>query len=225
MGKDPAFLFYPNDFTSGTRFMTDEQVGKYIRLLCAQFDLGHLKESYMLKICGSYDEEIFSKFEKDGEGRFFNERLEEEASKRKAYSESRRKNRSHMNNICKSYVPHMENENENENRIEDKRREESMREEKRDGGRKAKEILAFLNEKMGRNYRMVETNLKLIEARLESGISFQSLKSIIAKKCREWKDDPKMNLYLRPETLFNKTKCEQYYGELFNQENENDKSV
>lgn len=48
MAKDPAFLFYPNDFTSGTRFFTDEQVGKYIRLLCAQFDCGHLKESDMI---------------------------------------------------------------------------------------------------------------------------------------------------------------------------------
>ena len=44
MAKDPAFLFYPSDFLTGTMFMTDEQVGKYIRLLCAQHQKGHLCE-------------------------------------------------------------------------------------------------------------------------------------------------------------------------------------
>ena len=34
MAKDPAVLFYTNDFLSRTFTMTDEQVGKYIRLLC-----------------------------------------------------------------------------------------------------------------------------------------------------------------------------------------------
>jgi len=31
--KDPAVLFYTQDFLTGTFTMTDEQVGKYIRLL------------------------------------------------------------------------------------------------------------------------------------------------------------------------------------------------
>lgn len=127
MAKDPAFLFYPNDFISGTRFMSDEQVGKLIRLLCAQFDLGHLKESHMLNICKSYDEDVFSKFEIDSEGRFYNKRLELEAYKRKAYNESRRKNRSHMNNICRSYVPHMEDEDVNRDINRNKKDKESVR--------------------------------------------------------------------------------------------------
>ena len=32
--KDPAFLFYSNDFLSGTYLMNDEQVGKYIEIIC-----------------------------------------------------------------------------------------------------------------------------------------------------------------------------------------------
>jgi hypothetical protein len=47
----------------------------------------------MLKICGTYDDEVFTKFTKDENGLYFNERLEMEANKRKAYSESRRANR------------------------------------------------------------------------------------------------------------------------------------
>lgn len=121
--KDPAFLFYSSDFLSGTMLMTDEDVGKYIRLLCLQHQKGHLKEKEMLNICKGFNEDIFSKFKKDEEGNYYNERLEYEANKRKAYSESRRNNRKKkektyeedMKNICNSYVKHMGNENENIN--------------------------------------------------------------------------------------------------------------
>ena len=40
MAKDPAFLFYTSDFLTGTMFMTNEQVGIYIRLLCSQHQHG-----------------------------------------------------------------------------------------------------------------------------------------------------------------------------------------
>lgn len=120
--KDPAFLFYSNDFLSGTMLMTDEETGQYIKLLCLQHQKGHLKEKDMLNICKSYNEEIFSKFKKDKDGNYYNERLEYEVNKRKAYSESRRNNRrkketyeKDMKNICNSYEEHMENENVNEN--------------------------------------------------------------------------------------------------------------
>lgn len=131
MSKDPAFLFYTSDFLIGTSFLTNEQIGKYIRLLCHQHQNGHLKEKDMLKICETYDEDIFEKFEKDENGLFFNVRLDEEIFKRKAYSESRRNNRKKkethekdMLNISKTYDEHMENENENEivNKKENKSR-------------------------------------------------------------------------------------------------------
>lgn len=136
MAKDPAFLFYSDNFMSGTMFFTDEQVGKYIRLLCAQHLTGHLSEKHMLKICGTYDEDIWSKFQRDGAGLFFQPRLEMEIQRRKNYSQSRRKNRQSPDNqiiepinppkpdeiICQSYdttyVNHMENETGNENEIE-----------------------------------------------------------------------------------------------------------
>ena len=115
MSKDPAFLFYSSDFLTGTALMSDEQVGKYIKLLCYQHQKGHLTERDMLKICSTHDEDIFSKFEKDENGLYYNVRLQQEVEKRKAYSESRRQNRikKDMNNISNSYDKHMENENEN----------------------------------------------------------------------------------------------------------------
>ena len=122
MSKDPAFLFYSSDFLTGTMFLTDEQVGKFVRLLCLQHQKGHLRKKDMLKICETYDEDIFDKFKKDENDLYYNERLEAETNRRKAYSESRRNNRkkkveSSVKNTSKTYVKHMETETENENRI------------------------------------------------------------------------------------------------------------
>jgi len=116
MSKDPAFLFYSSDFLTGTFTLTNEQVGKYVRLLCLQHQKYLLTEKDMLNICQSYDEDIFLKFELE-DGLYYNKRLREESIKRKEYSESRKNNRKKkdMINISKTYDPHMENENENIN--------------------------------------------------------------------------------------------------------------
>ena len=90
MAKDPAVLFYTNDFLSGTFTMTDEQVGKYIRLLCLQHQKGKLTEKDMLHICNTYDEDIYSKFVNE-DGLYYNKRMYDESEKRKRYSESRKK--------------------------------------------------------------------------------------------------------------------------------------
>ena len=119
MSKDPAFLFYSSDFLTGTMFLTNEQIGIFIRLLCVQHQKGRLREKDMLKICKTYDEDVFEMFTKDDENLFYNERLEAEVNKRKAYSESRRNNRKNKTtppkNTSLTFVKHMENENENEN--------------------------------------------------------------------------------------------------------------
>jgi uncharacterized protein YdaU (DUF1376 family) len=125
MAKDPAFLFYPNDFDAATKFFSHEQVGAYIRLLIAQFQHGRLTQKQFLHIAGCDDPELMAKFKTDEEGKFYNERLESEISKRKRFSESRRKNvqnryktdTSVATSVATSVV-HMENENENENQPE-----------------------------------------------------------------------------------------------------------
>lgn len=108
--KNPAFLFYSSDFLTGVRLMTYEEIGKYITLLCLQHQQGHLSEDDMDAICGVYIPRIYSKFQQDSDGKYFNNRLEIEGIKRAKYTESRRQNRSK-----KTYVKHMENENVNEN--------------------------------------------------------------------------------------------------------------
>lgn len=93
MAKDPAVLLYTSDFLTGTFTMTNEQVGKYIKLLCIQHQKGGLTESELLSVCGGKkDDIIFDKFKYE-DGKFFNERMRLESEKRKSYVESRRNSR------------------------------------------------------------------------------------------------------------------------------------
>ena len=85
----------------------------------------------------------------------------------------------------------------------------------------AKEVLAWLNEKTGKNFRPVDVNLSMIVARLRSGILPGQLKAIITRKVREWATDEDKAKYLRPATLFGRMKCEQYLGELPRMEDPN----
>jgi len=75
------------------------------------------------------------------------------------------------------------------------------------------QVLEWLNHKAGKNFRPVEANLGLIRARLKDGLAVWQLKAIVSTKVDAWKGT-EMAHYLRPSTLFNKTKCEQYVGEL-----------
>ena len=132
MSKDPAFLFYSSDFLTGTMFLSNEQVGKFIRLLCVQHQKGRLSEKHMLSICKAYDSEIFEMFLKDEQGLFYNERLEIEKNKRKSHSEKQRANVMKRWNKDTNVIPNKqngntvvipledENENENENVIKNK---------------------------------------------------------------------------------------------------------
>ena len=115
MAKDPAVLFYTSDFLSGTFTMTNEQVGKYIKLLCLQHQKGPLTERDMLSVCQSYDEDIYVKFEYL-DNHYVNIRMQTESIRRKSYSESRKNNRlkPKEENISISYDNHMETETETE---------------------------------------------------------------------------------------------------------------
>ena len=114
MAKDPAVLFYTSDFLSGTFTMDNEQVGKYIRLLCLQHQKGKLSEKDMLSICKAYDNEIWDKFKVE-DGLYYNERMFNETIRRQKFSESRRNNaKSHKKeSTSEAYAEHMETETEN----------------------------------------------------------------------------------------------------------------
>jgi len=121
--KDPAVLWYWNDWNGGTCTFSRHIKGCYMDLLSAQFNSGPLSLEEIKTVLGN-DFAVWGalskKFKQTPEGLFFNERLEVEKNKRKAYSASRKKNlegkKSDMDKDINPHMGvHMENENENVN--------------------------------------------------------------------------------------------------------------
>jgi uncharacterized protein YdaU (DUF1376 family) len=117
MAKDPAFLFYPNDYLGGTMGMTFEEKGAYIELLMVQFNRGHMTTHMIGQTVGQLWDNIKDKFIQDDKGLWYNIRLDEEKQKRMAYTASRRNNIKGENQHTKKkksghMTTHMENENE-----------------------------------------------------------------------------------------------------------------
>jgi len=71
------------------------------------------------------------------------------------------------------------------------------------------ELIQYLNEKTGSDYRPDRANAERIQALLDAGYSPDQIRSVIDKKCAEWLGDEKMRAYLRPSTLFG-TKFSEY---------------
>lgn len=122
MAKDPAFLFYSQDFFVGTATMSFEDRGKYITLLCLMHQQGRMTEETIRLLVGSVSVNLKSKFEVDENGLWFNERLEIEAEKRVKFTESRRSNgalggRPKANGYPIGLATENLPENENENTI------------------------------------------------------------------------------------------------------------
>ncbi len=92
MAKDPAFLFYPGDYVSGTMGMTFEEKGAYMDLLMLQFNRGHMNTHMIQHTIGHLWEQVKCKFIQDNEGLWYNVRLDVEKDKRKTFTESRRNN-------------------------------------------------------------------------------------------------------------------------------------
>lgn len=75
------------------------------------------------------------------------------------------------------------------------------------------EIIKYLNEKTGKEYRhSSKANARLIDARLNEGYTVDDFKHVIDVKTEEWKGTD-MEAYLRPETLFGATKFEGYLNQ------------
>jgi len=124
MAKDPAFLFYYQDYSFGTRRMNFKQKGAYIDLLCEQADIYQLTIETIQEILGKDYEELWpallQKFIMQNDKTFYNKKLRTVIKKRKEYSASRCANRTKSKIKGKKHMlshdEHMENENEIENK-------------------------------------------------------------------------------------------------------------
>lgn len=118
--KDPAVLWYYQAYMFGTRHLTFEEKGVYNELLNEQADRGALdfRDGYLTEIDlqNILEKELQNRWiivwnkvknkftEKDG--KFFNERMRAEQSKRQGYCKSRSKNGKHKKTIREAHADH-----------------------------------------------------------------------------------------------------------------------
>ena len=71
-----------------------------------------------------------------------------------------------------------------------------------DAGLLSYDLIQYLNEKTGSDYKADKANAVRVQSLLDSGYSPDQLRTVVDKKCAEWFGDEKMRPYLRPSTLF-----------------------
>lgn len=71
-----------------------------------------------------------------------------------------------------------------------------------DAGLLSFDLIQYLNEKTGSDYKADKANADRVRTLLGQGYTPIQLRSVIDKKCAEWMTDPKMRPYLRPSTLW-----------------------
>lgn len=111
-------------------------------------------------------------------------------------------------------APHQENLKENNtfNNTSNNNINCSSEAEQRSKLKLTKEIINYLNEKTNKNYTYkAKATQRLINARTEEGFTLEDFKIVIDKKTKDW-NNPTMEKYLRPQTLFS-TKFEGYLNE------------
>jgi len=75
------------------------------------------------------------------------------------------------------------------------------------------QVIDYLNQKSGSDYKARSKGTQRhIDARVNEGYTLDDFKAVIDGKVSQWTGDPKMNKYLRPETLFG-PKFESYLNE------------
>lgn len=109
-----------------------------------------------------------------------------------------------------SYSNEKENENDNDNENEVSYPDTGNESHNDSFKEQLSEIISYLNEKTESMFKAsTKKTQSCIRARLSEGFTVDNFKTVIDKKCAEWIGDPKMEKYLRPETLFG-TKFEGY---------------
>jgi len=106
------------------------------------------------------------------------------------------------------------NQLDTQNRIEEDRIEEDRKDitsGKPDHTAEIAEVVDYLNAKLGTSYRpKSKDTASKVNARLEEGYTVSDFKAVIDSKVSQWGNDPRMQEYLRPKTLFAPSNFESY---------------
>ncbi|QLK66744.1 conserved phage C-terminal domain-containing protein [Lactiplantibacillus plantarum] len=77
-----------------------------------------------------------------------------------------------------------------------------------------KTVIDYLNQKADKHFKHTDANKRLIIARYkDGGFTVDEMKKVIDNQCAKWLNNPEMNQYLRPVTLFQASKFEGYLND------------
>lgn len=131
------------------------------------------------------------------------------------YQKSLSEQQPHSNRTATERHPN-NNKNVNKDKNKDSLSSKDDQKEKVDYGK----FIEWFNQKTGKRFKNVESNRKIIRARINEGYSKSELAKVVEFKSKQWKDDPKMNPYLRITTIF----APSHFGNYLNEANGYSKS-
>lgn len=120
--KDPAFLFYPGDYLRDTQCLSESVQVAYDRIMCEHMRnicISKTQLKFFTKRLSESEVEELLMVLTEKNGCFQITWVADSIEKRRAYSDSRRNNRTSIpkkdtKNTSSSYVKHMDNESDNE---------------------------------------------------------------------------------------------------------------
>lgn len=140
--KSPSFQFYAQDFLTGVMYLTNEEIGMYIKMLAKQWTDGKIPKKRLGLFLGiewdSLSEELKNKFTDCGE-HVINKRLEIEREKKKNFLKKQ------SDNGKKGGRPPKSNNNKKPNESQKNPLEEEDEDEKEKEFDKEKEIISIFN--------------------------------------------------------------------------------
>lgn len=77
------------------------------------------------------------------------------------------------------------------------------------------EILEMFNTLTGKKFKIKNNaNREMVRGRLKDGFTKEDFQKVIVWKIKQWGNDPKMCMYIRPDTLFRPSKFDAYLNEI-----------
>ena len=195
MSKDQKGFVVYGDIEESLNELTDEQVAKLFRGMVSYFNTGkEPKFSGVLKFVF-----IPVKQQMDRDAEKYDRRCEKNRENVKKRYERIQSNTNVYDGIRTYTNATNTNTNKNTNTKTDT---DTNTESVPDAGLLSFDLIQYLNEKTGSDYKADKANAVRVQTLLDSGYSPDQLRTVIDKKCDEWMNDEKMRPYLRPSTLF-----------------------
>lgn len=233
------FPFYIGDYLADTMHLDHRRHGVYVFLLCGYYkNRGPLDDdnstlSAIVRLPLSewlIERPVMAKFFQIRDGKWHQKRADMEILKRSQRQESGRrgaesrwdedskpdgKGHGKQDGKIMEVITH-NSQPQSEPQPKPKSDPESLSSGKPDNAEmailtQARIVLHYLNEKAARHYREVAANLLFIKQRLEEpDVTIEGMKVMIDRQVARWKGTD-YDKYLRPQTLFNRSKFADYY--------------